>query len=105
MTDLRDARAALLRRWHRDMSDDFSRALPKVLDDLERIDREAEPELKINFSGMSEEEFERFKASSTGFPTSHAVFAAEVHPEPPSLAEQVERTKPQPRRRTTRKES
>jgi hypothetical protein len=35
---VRDERAAALIRRHRDLSDDFTRALPGLLDDLEAID-------------------------------------------------------------------
>lgn len=35
---IRDERAAALIRRHRDLSDDFTRALPGLLDDLEAID-------------------------------------------------------------------
>lgn len=36
---VRDERAAALIRRHRDLSDDFTRALPGLLDDLEAIDQ------------------------------------------------------------------
>lgn len=57
MTGLRDARAAVLTRWHRDLADDFTRALPLLLDDLERIDREQVPDGVITAPAeLSEEE-------------------------------------------------
>jgi hypothetical protein len=39
VTDIRDERAAALKRWHRDMGDNFTATLPKVLDALEAIDQ------------------------------------------------------------------
>lgn len=35
----RDDWAALLTRWHRDLGDNFAAVLPRVLDDLEAVDR------------------------------------------------------------------
>jgi hypothetical protein len=35
---VRDKREAVLTRWHGDLRDDFRRALPLVLDDLDAID-------------------------------------------------------------------
>lgn len=40
---VRDERAAVLRRWHRDMGDNFTAVLPRVLDDLDAIDRAQVP--------------------------------------------------------------
>lgn len=38
MPDLRAARAAVLTRWHRDLGDNFTAVLPRVLDDLDAAD-------------------------------------------------------------------
>lgn len=35
---VRDERAAVLRRWNRDLGDNFTAVLPRLLDDLEAID-------------------------------------------------------------------
>jgi hypothetical protein len=49
---VRDERAAALIRRHRDLSDDFTRALPGLLDDLEAIDAaHAEPSGWIKVDG------------------------------------------------------
>lgn len=37
---LRDARAAVLRRYHRNLADNFAVTLPRVLDELDAADRE-----------------------------------------------------------------
>jgi hypothetical protein len=41
---IRDERAAVLRRWNRDLGDNFTAVLPRVLDDLEAIDEAHGPE-------------------------------------------------------------
>lgn len=40
MTSLRDARAAVIRRHYRGLADDYLAELPRLLDDLERVDTE-----------------------------------------------------------------
>jgi hypothetical protein len=53
---VRDERAAALKRWHRDMGDNFAGALPKVLDALDAIDRQrvADVELDIEIDTARE---------------------------------------------------
>ena len=49
--DLREKRIAILTRWHRDLADDFTRALPRVLADLEAADREHAAPVIASFDG------------------------------------------------------
>jgi hypothetical protein len=59
---VRDERAAALKRWHRDMGDNFTAVLPCVLDDLDAIDQ-AQPGIVLNFSGeLTEEETAKLRA-------------------------------------------
>lgn len=61
--NLRDARAAALTRWHRDLADNFTAALPKLLDDLERADRDHVPPLTVDMSGdLTEEQLAGLRA-------------------------------------------
>lgn len=65
MTSLRDERAAVLRRWHRDMGDNFTAVLPRVLDDLDATDRAhtADGIIKFDIPGagpMTDEEKRAF---------------------------------------------
>jgi hypothetical protein len=91
---VRDERAAALVRRHRDLSDDFTRALPGLLDDLEAIDAaHAVPTGVIKVDGeMTEAEA--------------ALLAREMARTTEAAADLVLRpgapVKPAPRRRTTR---
>lgn len=54
---VRDERAAAIIRRHRSLADDFTRALPLLLDDLEAIDAaHAEPTGVLKFEGELTEE-------------------------------------------------
>lgn len=80
MTDLRDARAAAVTRRHRDLTDDFARALPLLLDDLDAIDRAHVPDGVISFGGeMTDEQVaefrERWENRKSGQPTDEQIAA------------------------------
>lgn len=91
---VRDERAAALIRRHRDLSDDFTRALPGLLDDLEAIDRAQVPTGVIKFDG-------------TLTPEQEAEFRAEFYrragvPEAAPAEQPAAPAKPAPRRRPAR---
>lgn len=62
MTSLRDERAAVLRRWNRDLSDNFAAVLPRVLDDLDAIDGRQPGAFKPVAADLSEEELAGLRA-------------------------------------------
>jgi hypothetical protein len=64
---VRGARAAALRRWHRDMGDNFTAVLPRVLDDLDAIDRAQVPG-GIVPAVMTDEEAAKFAEQWTAIP-------------------------------------
>ena len=100
MTGLRDARAAVLTRWHRDLGDNFTAVLPRVLDDLEAADRAQEAPRKLSAAevtawalahrGELSEITAHLNALDEGTARASADAASGVpHPDAPSLAGQV----------------
>jgi hypothetical protein len=62
MASLRDARAGALIRRHRDLADDFTRALPLLLDDLDAIDEAHGLDGIVKFEGeLTEEQIAEFR--------------------------------------------
>lgn len=92
---LREARANAIRRRHRDLDDNFEQGLAKLLDDLDDIDREQAVPVIVRMEGeLTEEQVAELRAK-----LAETVKVPDRQPEPPSLAEQVARVRPQPRRR------
>lgn len=66
---IREARAAAVRRWWRDLQDDLSRGLPRLLDDLDTIDqaeitdRNSPGPLTATFDGMTPEQWAETRAA------------------------------------------
>lgn len=94
--NVRDQRASVLRRWHRDLADNFTAVLPRVLDDLDAVDRGQiiEDILSGDFvlsAAQADQLRERLAAAVVTVP------AASPADELPAAV------RPAPRRRTTRK--
>lgn len=80
---VRDERAAALTRRHRDLSDDFTRALPGLLDDLEAIDRRAMASWRYRVGGTIYEAAD-VTIYASGNVTVHAGTDGQSQAEPPA---------------------
>ena len=105
MTDLRDERAAVLTRWHRDLGDNFKAVLPRVLDDLDAIDRGAMASWRFKVGGTIYEAADvTIYASGSVVVYAGSAGQSQAAPEPtaPTDEQIAAPAKPATRRRTAR---